>query len=154
LLILKNSWYNRNIKGPIGAFDIASTRCQLPRRLLRSIARKGPIGAFDIASVSWYLCALLILRDSWYNRAGVERVMGFCTDEEYKEFLRSCPEFERMIVRSGIILLKYWISVSAEEQEKRFKERLRRPEKRWKLSDMDLQVRHHPDLEPCTYYRL
>lgn len=67
--------------------------------------------------------------------------MGFCTDEEYKEFLRSCPEFERMLVRSGIILLKYWISVSPQEQEKRFKQRLSRPEKRWKLSDMDLEAR-------------
>ena len=59
---------------------------------------------------------------SWYNRAGVEHVMGFCTDDEYAEFLRSCPEFERMLVRSGIILLKYWFSVSDEEQERRFHE--------------------------------
>ncbi|CAI5496731.1 unnamed protein product [Closterium sp. Naga37s-1] len=84
---------------------------------------------------------MVLFDRSWYNRAGVERVMGFCSDEEYREFLRSCPEFERMLVRSGIILVKYWISVSPEEQEKRFKERLDRPEKRWKLSDMDLQSR-------------
>ena len=84
---------------------------------------------------------MVLFDRSWYNRAGVERVMGFCTDEEYREFLRSCPEFERMLVRSGIILIKYWISVSPEEQERRFRERLSRPEKRWKLSDMDLQAR-------------
>ena len=78
---------------------------------------------------------------SWYNRAGVERVMGFCNDEEYREFLRSCPEFERMLVRSGIILVKYWFSVSDEEQEKRFLKRIRDPRKRWKLSDMDVQSR-------------
>jgi polyphosphate kinase 2 len=76
---------------------------------------------------------------SWYNRAGVERVMGFCTEEEYQEFLRSCPEFERMLIRSGIILIKYWFSVSDEEQEKRFKARLEDPTKRWKLSPMDLE---------------
>jgi len=78
---------------------------------------------------------------SWYNRAGVERVMGFCTDDEYREFMRSCPEFERMLVRSGIILIKYWFSVSDEEQERRFKNRLTDPLKRWKLSPMDLQSR-------------
>ncbi len=78
---------------------------------------------------------------SWYNRAGVEKVMGFCTDEEYDEFLRSCPEFERMLVRSGIILLKYWFSVSDEEQEKRFKSRINNPVKRWKFSPMDLESR-------------
>jgi len=78
---------------------------------------------------------------SWYNRAGVERVMGFCTEEEYKEFLRSCPEFERMIIRSGIILIKYWFSVSDEEQEKRFQARINDPTKRWKLSPMDMESR-------------
>lgn len=78
---------------------------------------------------------------SWYNRAGVEKVMGFCTDEEYKEFLRSCPEFERMIIRSGIVLIKYWFSVSDEEQEKRFQERINNPTKRWKISPMDLESR-------------
>ncbi|MCB1857637.1 MAG: polyphosphate kinase 2 [Gammaproteobacteria bacterium] len=78
---------------------------------------------------------------SWYNRAGVERVMGFCTESEYEEFLRSCPEFERMLIRSGIILIKYWFSVSDEEQDRRFKSRLTDPLKRWKLSPMDLESR-------------
>lgn len=81
---------------------------------------------------------MVLFDRSWYNRAGVERVMGFCTDEEYREFLRSCPEFERMLVRSGIILIKYWFSVSFEEQRKRFEARNAEPLKRWKLSDMDL----------------
>ena len=78
---------------------------------------------------------------SWYNRAGVERVMGFCTDEEYDEFIRSCPDFERMLIRSGIILIKFWFSVSDEEQELRFAARIKHPEKRWKLSPMDLESR-------------
>jgi polyphosphate kinase 2 (PPK2 family) len=78
---------------------------------------------------------------SWYNRAGVERVMGFCTDAQYEEFLRSCPDFERMLVRSGIILLKYWFSVSDDEQERRFQRRIDNIEKRWKLSPMDLESR-------------
>jgi polyphosphate kinase 2 len=81
---------------------------------------------------------MVIFDRSWYNRAGVERVMGFCKDEEYQEFLRSCPEFEKMLVRSGIILLKYWLSVSDEEQEKRFRERAENPIKSWKLSPMDI----------------
>ena len=84
---------------------------------------------------------LVLFDRSWYNRAGVERVMGFCTDQEYREFLRSCPEFERMLVRSGIILIKYWFSVSDEEQEHRFQARLDDPTKRWKLSPMDLESR-------------
>ncbi|MEJ2309457.1 MAG: polyphosphate kinase 2 [Gammaproteobacteria bacterium] len=84
---------------------------------------------------------IVLLDRSWYNRAGVERVMGFCTEEEYWEFMRSCPEFERMLVRSGIILIKYWFSVSDEEQERRFQKRVDRPEKRWKLSPMDLESR-------------
>ena len=78
---------------------------------------------------------------SWYNRAGVEHVMGFCTDEQYQEFLQTCPEFERMLVKSGIILLKYWFSVSDEEQERRFQSRTTDPARRWKLSPMDLQSR-------------
>ena len=84
---------------------------------------------------------MVLFDRSWYNRSGVERVMGFCTEEEYQEFLRSCPEFERMLVRSGIILIKYWFSVSDEEQEKRFKARIEDPTKRWKLSPMDLEAR-------------
>lgn len=78
---------------------------------------------------------------SWYNRANVERVMGFCTEDEYWEFLRSCPEFERMLVRSGIKLIKYWLSVSDEEQEHRFQARIHDPMRRWKLSPMDLASR-------------
>ena len=78
---------------------------------------------------------------SWYNRAGVEHVMGFCTDEEYDEFMRTCPQFERMLVRAGITLVKYWLSVSDEEQERRFLGRMNDPSKRWKLSAMDLQAR-------------
>jgi len=84
---------------------------------------------------------IVLFDRSWYNRAGVERVMGFCNEEEYQEFLRSCPEFERMLIRSGIILIKYWFSVSDEEQEKRFQDRINDPTKRWKLSPMDLESR-------------
>lgn len=78
---------------------------------------------------------------SWYNRAGVEHVMGFCTDAQYQEFMETCPEFERMLVKSGIILLKYWFSVSDEEQERRFQSRTTDPARRWKLSAMDLESR-------------
>jgi polyphosphate kinase 2 len=84
---------------------------------------------------------MVLFDRSWYNRAGVERVMGFCTDEEHREFLRSCPEFERMLVRSGLILIKYWFSVSDDEQERRFRSRIEDPTKRWKLSPMDLESR-------------
>ncbi|MBK9304922.1 MAG: polyphosphate kinase 2 [bacterium] len=84
---------------------------------------------------------MVLFDRSWYNRAGVERVMGFCSDEEHQEFLRSCPEFERMLVRSGILLVKYWFSVSDDEQERRFKDRLADPTKRWKLSPMDVESR-------------
>lgn len=84
---------------------------------------------------------IVLFDRSWYNRAGVERVMGFCTEEEYQEFMRSCPEFERMLVRAGIILLKYWFSVSDEEQERRFQARAHSPSKRWKLSPMDVESR-------------
>jgi polyphosphate kinase 2 len=84
---------------------------------------------------------IVLLDRSWYNRAGVERVMGFCTEDEYTEFLRSCPEFERMLIRSGIILVKYWFSVSDAEQERRFQDRIDDPTKRWKLSPMDMEAR-------------
>ena len=84
---------------------------------------------------------MVLFDRSWYNRAGVERVMGFCTDEEHQELLRSCPEFERMLVRSGILLIKYWFSVSDEEQERRFQGRITDPTKRWKLSPMDMESR-------------
>ena len=103
---------------------------------------------------------------SWYNRAGVEKVMGFCTDDEYAEFMRSCPEFERMLVYSGIVLLKYWFSVSDAEQERRFQERANDPLKRWKLSPMDLKSRekwveysrakdemfNHTDIKQAPWY--
>jgi len=84
---------------------------------------------------------MVLFDRSWYNRAGVEHVMGFCTEGEYNEFLRSCPEFERMLIRSGIILIKYWFSVSDEVQEKRFSDRITNRIKRWKISEMDLESR-------------
>lgn len=109
---------------------------------------------------------LVLFDRSWYNRAGVEHVMGFCTEAEYEEFFRSCPEFERMLVRAGIILIKYWFSVSDDEQEKRFQARLADPTKRWKLSPMDLKSRekwveysrakdtmfHHTDIKQAPWY--
>ena len=84
---------------------------------------------------------IVLFDRSWYNRAGVERVMGFCTEEDVAEFFRSCPEFERMLVRSGITLVKYWFSITDNEQHKRFLMRIRDPLKQWKLSPMDLQSR-------------
>ncbi len=84
---------------------------------------------------------IVLFDRSWYNRTGVERVMEFCTDEEYWDFLRSCPRFEEMLIHSGIILVKYWFSVSDDEQEKRFTERLNDPLRRWKFSEMDLASR-------------
>jgi polyphosphate kinase 2 len=84
---------------------------------------------------------MVIFDRSWYNRAGVERVMGFCTEEQVREFFRDCPEFERMLLRSGIVLIKYWFSVSDEEQDKRFKDRIDDPVKAWKFSPMDLEGR-------------
>jgi polyphosphate kinase 2 len=105
----------------------------------------------DRESTQWYFqryiahlpaAGEVVLFDrSWYNRAGVERVMGFCSDEEYWEFMRTCPEFERMLVRDGIILRKYWFSVSDAEQERRFQKRSSDPKRRWKLSPMDLRSR-------------
>ena len=109
---------------------------------------------------------IVLFDRSWYNRAGVEHVMGFCTEAEYLEFLHSCPAFERMLVRSGIILIKYWFSVSDEEQERRFQERMKDPTKRWKLSPMDLESRRrwveysrakdemfaHTDVKPVPWY--
>lgn len=106
----------------------------------------------DIEKTQWYFqryvphlpaAGEIVLFDrSWYNRAGVEKVMGFCTEAEYDEFMQSCPEFERMLVRSGIVLIKYWFSVSDEEQEKRFLSRSKDPARRWKLSPMDLESRN------------
>jgi polyphosphate kinase 2 len=84
---------------------------------------------------------IVLFDRSWYNRAGVEQVMGYCTNNEYEEFLRSCPEFEKMLIRSGILLFKYWFSVSDHEQEKRFQDRITDPTKRWKISPMDIESR-------------
>lgn len=86
---------------------------------------------------------IVLFDRSWYNRAGVERVMGFCSDDEYREFMRSCPLFEEMLIRSGVILVKYWFFVNDEEQEARFQDRMRNPIKRWKLSSMDIASRQH-----------
>jgi polyphosphate kinase 2 len=105
----------------------------------------------DVERTQWYFQRyvahlpaageIVIFDRSWYNRAGVERVMGFCTDEEYWDFLRACPAFERILARSGIILLKYWLSVSDEEQERRFQSRAGDPTRRWKLSPIDIASR-------------
>ena len=105
----------------------------------------------DVERTQWYFQRyvahlpsageIVIFDRSWYNRASVERVMGFCTDEQYWDFLRNAPNFERMLVSSGIILLKFWISVSDEEQERRFQSRAKDPMRRWKLSPMDLESR-------------
>jgi polyphosphate kinase 2 len=109
---------------------------------------------------------MVLFDRSWYNRAGVEHVMGFCSDEDYKEFMRSCPEFEQMLIRSGITLVKYWFSVSDDEQEARFRDRIEDPTKRWKLSPMDLESRkrwedysrakdvmfHHTDIKQSPWY--
>jgi len=84
---------------------------------------------------------MVLFDRSWYNRAGVERVMGFCSEEEYQEFMRSTPSFERILMRSGLILIKYWLSISDEEQERRFKARIEDPVKQWKLSPIDLEAR-------------
>ena len=125
---------------------------RITERLNPRICRVEALGTpSDREKTQWYFqryvdrlpaAGEMVLFDrSWYNRAGVERVMGFCTEEEYREFLRSCPEFERMLIRSGVILVKYWFSVSDEEQERRFQARLDDPTKRWKLSPMDLESR-------------
>ncbi|NMC14445.1 MAG: polyphosphate kinase 2 [Chloroflexi bacterium] len=123
------------------------TECLNPR-ICRVVALPAPT---EREKTQWYFqryvahlpaAGEMVLFDrSWYNRAGVERVMGFCTEDEYREFLRSCPEFERMLVRSGIVLVKYWFSVSDEEQERRFQDRINDPTKRWKLSPIDLMSR-------------
>ncbi len=117
-------------------------------RIVRVIALPAPT---ERETTQWYFQRyvphlpaggeMVLMDRSWYNRAGVEHVMGFCTPEEYREFLRSCPEFERMLVRSGIKLIKYWFSVSDQEQERRFQRRNTDPLRRWKLSPMDMQSR-------------
>jgi len=121
---------------------------QLNPRICRVVALGTPT---EREKTQWYFqryvanlpaAGEMVLFDrSWYNRAGVEHVMGFCTDDEYHEFLRSCPIFERMLIRSGIILIKYWFSVSDEEQERRFQSRIKDQCKRWKISSMDLASR-------------
>ena len=117
-------------------------------RVIRTVALGTPT---EREKTQWYFqryvahlpaAGEMVLFDrSWYNRAGVERVMGFCTDDEYEEFMRTAPRFERMLQRSGIILIKYWLSVSDEEQERRFKKRIKDPAKTWKLSPMDMEAR-------------
>ena len=136
----------RDAAGKGGVIKRISER--LNPRIVRTIALGTPT---EKEKTQWYFqryvphlpaAGEMVLFDrSWYNRAGVERVMGFCTDDEYQEFMRSAPEFERMLVRSGILLIKYWFSVSDEEQERRFQGRIHDPKKRWKLSDMDLESR-------------
>ncbi|MFP4634379.1 MAG: polyphosphate kinase 2 [Nitriliruptoraceae bacterium] len=117
-------------------------------RIVRTVALGTPS---DRETTQWYFqryveqlpaAGEIVLFDrSWYNRAGVERVMGFASDEQVNEFMRTCPEFERMLVRAGIPIIKYWFSISDEEQERRFRSRNQDPTKRWKLSTMDLQAR-------------
>jgi polyphosphate kinase len=136
----------RDAAGKGGAIKAISS--SMSARVCRVVALAAPS---DREKTQWYFqryaphlpsAGEIVLFDrSWYNRAGVERVMGFCSDDEYQEFLRSCPEFERMLVRSGIQIVKYWFSVSDEEQEKRFQARLDDPTKHWKLSPMDLESR-------------
>jgi polyphosphate kinase len=119
-------------------------------RFVRIVALPAPT---DSERSQWYFqryvshlpaAGELVLFDrSWYNRAGVERVMGFCTDEEYRQFMKDTPWFERSLIESGIILVKYWLSLSDEEQERRFRTRIDNPNKRWKLSTIDLQARAH-----------
>ena len=123
------------------------TECLNPR-ICRVVALPSPT---EREATQWYFQRyvahlpaageMVIFDRSWYNRAGVERVMGFSTEEQCREFLRSCPEFERMLVRAGITLIKYWFSVSNEEQERRFQRRIQDPTKRWKLSPMDVESR-------------
>ena len=138
----------RDTAGKGGA--IQAIAAKLNPRQCRTVALGKPSEA---EQGQWYFqryaCHLpgkgeIVLFDrSWYNRAGVERVMGFCTKDELDEFFRSVPEFERMLVRSGIILIKYWFSITDEEQEFRFKMRIHDPLKQWKLSPMDMESRVH-----------
>src|SRR6056297_796648 len=117
-------------------------------RIIRTVALGTPS---DRQKTQWYFqryvevlpaAGEIVMFDrSWYNRAGVERVMGFATEEQVREFMRTCPEFERMLVRAGISIVKYWFSIGDEEQERRFQQRVADPTKRWKLSPMDLQSR-------------
>jgi polyphosphate kinase 2 len=136
----------RDAAGKGGA--IKRIMAPLNPRVVRVVALPAPT---ERETTQWYFqryvahlpaAGEMVLFDrSWYNRAGVERIMGFCTQDEYEEFAREVPEFERMLVRSGIHLLKFWFSVSDEEQERRFQARIENPLKRWKLSPMDLESR-------------
>ncbi len=136
----------RDAAGKGGAIKRITESCS--PRVVKVVALPAPT---DREKTQWYFqryvthlpaAGEMILFDrSWYNRAGVEKVMGFCTQPQYEEFMRSCPEFERMLVRSGIHVIKYWFSVSDEEQERRFQSRIDDPTKRWKLSPMDLKSR-------------
>ncbi|MFT9418311.1 polyphosphate kinase 2 [Acetobacter sp.] len=136
----------RDAAGKGGAIKRITQR--LNPRICRVAALPAPT---DREKTQWYFqryvaqlpaAGEIVLFDrSWYNRAGVERVMGFCSDEEYEEFFRSVPEFERMLVRSGIQLVKYWFSITDDEQEARFRARIEDPLKQWKLSPMDLESR-------------
>ena len=125
---------------------------RITQRLNPRIARVVALGVpTEREQTQWYFqryvahlpaAGEMVLFDrSWYNRAGVERVMGYCTDEEYWEFLRSCPRFEEMLIQSGMLLIKYWFSVSDEEQDKRFRARINDPFRRWKFSPMDMESR-------------
>ena len=137
----------RDAAGKGGAIKRITERCS--PRIVRVAALPTPT---EREKTQWYFeryvahlpaAGEMVLFDrSWYNRSGVERVMGFCTEEQVQEFYRSCPEFERMLVRSGIVLIKYWFSVSEEIQESRFQARLEDPVKRWKLSPMDIESRN------------
>lgn len=138
----------RDSAGKGGAIKRITQR--LNPRVCRVVALPAPS---DREKTQWYFqryvthlpaAGEMVLFDrSWYNRAGVERVMGFCTPDELEEFFRSVPEFEKMLVRSGIILIKFWFSISNEEQEFRFKMRIEDPLKQWKLSPMDMESRRH-----------
>ena len=136
----------RDAAGKGGAIKRITER--LNPRVVSIVALPGPTGRQE---TQWYFqryvaelpaAGEIVLFDrSWYNRAGVERVMGFATEQQVQEFFRDCPEFERMLIRSGIVLIKYWFSVSDEEQDRRFKDRIDDPLKSWKFSDMDLEGR-------------
>ena len=157
-LVRMHEWIRREKKKVVIIFEgrdaagKGGTIKRITQRLNPRVARVVALGTpNDRERTQWwfqrYVAHLpaggeMVLFDrSWYNRAIVEPVMGFCTQEEYEEFMRTCPEFERMLIRSGITLIKYWFSVSDEEQERRFQARNTDPTRRWKLSDMDLESR-------------
>ena len=157
-LVIMHEWIRREKKKVVVIFEgrdaagkggtIKRIAARLNPRIVRTVALGTPT---DREKTQWwfqrYVAQLpaggeMVLFDrSWYNRAIVEPVMGFCTQEQYEEFMRTCPEFERMLIRSGITLIKYWFSVSDEEQERRFQARNTDPTRRWKLSEMDLESR-------------